>query len=83
MAPACASMPILPSAAPAAAAAAVEVAARVELEELVGRAARAAASLLAVRVGPSSAELAAWVARAAPSSAEQADAAAPAVSVAS
>jgi hypothetical protein len=72
--------------APAAAAEAVKVAARVELEELVGPAALAAASLLAVRVArvnPSSAESAAWLGRALPSSAEWVDAAAPAVSVAS
>jgi hypothetical protein len=59
MAAACASTPILPSAAPAAAAGAVKVEAQVETEELVGRAALAAASLLAARVDPSSAELAA------------------------
>jgi hypothetical protein len=58
MAQACASTPILPSAASAALAEAVKVAARVELEELVGRAALAAASS-AVRVDPSSAEWAA------------------------
>jgi hypothetical protein len=86
MAAACASTPILPSAAPAAAAGAVKVEARVEMEEPVGRAALAAASLLAVRVvrmDPSSAELAAWVVWVAPFSAEWADAAAPAVSEAS
>jgi hypothetical protein len=57
----------------------VEVAARVELEELVGRAAASSLAVRVVRVDPSSAELAAWVA---PFSAEWADAAAPAVSVA-
>jgi len=56
MAPACASTPILLSAAPAAPAGAVKVEERVEMEEPVGR---AAASSLAVRVDPSSAELAA------------------------